>query len=190
MCATSQDLNPNPPPGAAGGIWGSLLEPERGMNVPQTPRECLFIYLYSSTHTSGHPVHSQDERAVCRSSSSTPSQHLEDYQQRGIHCQALYALCPLPALAQAQQAQHAAQMMVISDHWPGTLPTTFTHYLCAPHMPHLSWEVRVERFRNAQEPRTWQDMRGTRTSTGSPILALGLGKLLFSQAHGATLEAR
>lgn len=124
---TSQDLGPSPPLGAAGGIWGNHLEPEWGLYVPPDSQG-VFVYIPSLT-SSGHPFLSQDERAVCHSSNSTPSHTWRTTHRCGIHCQALCTVCPLPALAQTQQAHPAVQIMIISFHQSGTLPSTSAHYL-------------------------------------------------------------
>lgn len=150
---TSQDLDPSPTPGAAGSIWGNHLEPERGLDV-SPGSQGVFIYIPSLT-SSGHPVLSQDKRAVCHSSSSTPSQHLEDYPQRWDTLPGSVYYVPTPCPCPGPQAHPAVQVMVISVHRPGTLPSTFTHYFMRPsHAGIYSWELRRGRFRIAQEPRT------------------------------------
>lgn len=123
---TSQGLDPSPTPGAAGSIWGNHLEPEGVWMLPQTPRECLFIFLHS------HPLGILSSPRTRELSATRPVPHPPSTWRtvhRGGYTARLCTRCPLPALAQAQQAHPAVQVMVIIVHRPGTLPSTFTHYL-------------------------------------------------------------
>lgn len=138
-----------PTPGAAGGIWGSHLEQERGLDVPQTPREYLFIYIPPGV------LSSPRTRAVCHSSSSPLSQH---YPQRTTHRGGYTArLCMLCAHSLPLPRPSRPTCCPDDGHqcpWPGTCPLPSLIIYVPLTCRIYSWEVRVERFRIAQEPRT------------------------------------
>lgn len=147
--ATSQDMGPSPPPGAAGSIWGSRLEPERGLDVPPDSRECLFIFLYS------HPLGILSSPRMRELSPIHPVSHPPRTWTLPTEVGYIARLCLLCAHSLPLPSPSRPNLMprlVISVHQPGILPSTFTHYLCDPHARIYSWEVRIERFRIAQEP--------------------------------------